>query len=179
MRIALKILLFALLVSSCKASDHPVEDKLYTCLVQQYDAQGIDIVTVLDSLENHYIQEGILASASGKAKLKYYERIANSGEVPSMLEYALADRIAQLNISQNDIESCLMDNGVDSLALTKSKYHQLKQANEKVVEVNPKNVAICHTDILNENDFKHPYYRAHMLITYTRIYGRPNAYTRN
>lgn len=167
-----------LFFQSCVSSNAPVEDALFQCLVDEYAAQGVIIEPVLDRLENYYVLHEVLNSTNALSKIEYYEGIAKSGEVPTMEPYALADSIAQINISIFDIEACIMKSGIDSLLLKESKYYKLSEAAQKTGGLTPSLAAKIHTDVLDVNDFSHPYYRAHMLLTYTRIYDRPSAFIR-
>lgn len=173
-------LIFSLILfQSCNKLDTPVEDALFECLVAEYKSQGITIEPILDSLENYYVKHDVLSSKTPLAKVEYYEGIAKSDEVPSMEPCHIADSIAQINISMHDIETCIMNSGIDSLSLMGSKYYKMSEAAKKTGGLTPSLAAKIHIDVLNENDFKHPYYRAHMLLTYTRIYDRPSAFIRN
>lgn len=174
----LKILLLSILAYGCNANDNPVEDELYNCLVQEYKSKGVDIATFLDSMENHYIRKGILKDNSGKSKFDFYKQIANSGEVPIMDQYDIADSVAKIDFFQKEIESCLNGKDFDSITLTNSPYSRLMEDFKTVKEINPKNAAICHVNVLSASDFEHPYFRAHMLITYARIYEQPRAFIR-
>jgi hypothetical protein len=170
MKSTFNIFFVFIFVFGCSTSDHSVEDNLYNCLIDEYKSKGIDLVPLLDSLENHYINLGILDDKSGQAKLEFYKKIAATGEVPKMNTYSIADRVAKIKFFQDEIESCLLTNSIDSITLSKSKYHQLMEASKVMEEINPKNAAIAHTRVLTGSDFEHPYFRAHMLISYTRIY---------
>ena len=178
MKSTLKILFAIILAYGCNASDRPVEDKLFDCLVDAYDNQGIDILPLLDSLENHYIKNGILIDNSGQAKLDYYKKIAADGKVPTMNYYKIADSIGRVKIIQTEIDNCIAANGINSITLKESSYHKLMEEFKSMNENNPKNSAISHTNILTSSDFEHPYYRAHMLLTFTRIYDRERAFIR-
>lgn len=176
MKGTLKILIAILVASGCSASENPVEDSLFSCLIEEYKTNGIDLYPLLDSLENHYISIGILNDKSGQAKMDFYRKIATTGEVPKMKPYDIADSVAQIRFFQEEIENCLKTNGVDSTSIRKSKYHQLMEDFKLMNEVNPKNAATSHTRILTSSDFEHPYFRAHMLISFTRIYERESAF---
>ncbi len=176
MKNIIKILLLSILAYGCSASENPVENELYECLIKEYKSKGIDIAALLDSMENHCIKNGILRDNSGESKLEFYKKIANTGEVPIMEVYEIADSIAQIKFFQQEIESCLNNKDFDSLTLSNSSYSRLMSSFKTVKEVNPKNAAICHVNVLTSKDYEHPYYRAHMLITFARIYERPRAF---
>jgi|SRR5690554_1248147 len=178
MKSTLKILFVIIFAYGCNAHNRPVEDKLFDCLVDAYKNQGVDILPLLDSLENHYIKNGILKDKSGQAKLDYYKKIAVDGKVPSMDYYSVADSVEHVKFFQTEIDNCISSNGIDSVTLKKSSYYRLMEDFKTMNEVNPKNAAISHTNILTSSDFEHPYYRAHMLITFTRIYERERAFIR-
>lgn len=179
MKSTIKILVVIIFAFGCTAANWPVEDKLYSCLIEEYKSQGIDLIPLLDSLENHYIKVGILQDHSGQAKFDFYKKIAASGEVPTMVRYQIADSVAKVKFFQNEINSCIESNGIDSLTLEKSKYYKLMEEYKTMSESSPKNAAICHTRVLTACDFEHPYFRAHMLTTATRILDRPSAFIRN
>lgn len=178
MKNSLKILLLSALAYGCSVPEHPVEDELYNCLVQEYQSKGINLPVVLDSLENHYIRNGILQDKSGHSKLAFYKQIAHSGEVPVMTQYPLADSVGKIKFFQQEMEACIHNKGFDSLTLKRSTYFQLMEDFKTIREVNPKNAAASHVNCLTATDFEHPYFRAHMLITFTRIYERPGAFIR-
>jgi len=164
------IILILFIVYGCDSSSYPVEDELYKCLVIEYRNLGIDINAVHDSLENHYIKEGILNSKSGKDKLLFYQQIESTGDIPQMGTYLLADSLDKVSIPYMALESCIMNSGVDSLLLKKSKYYKLRQEFKLTTEVNSKKFAQCHTSVLNKHDFEHPYYRGLMLTAYAGMY---------
>jgi hypothetical protein len=178
MKRTLKTLFLVIFAYGCNASNNTVEDKLFDCLVAEYKNQGIDILPLLDSLENYYINNGILNDKSGQAKLDFYKKIALDGKVPTMASYNIADSVGQIKFFQAEIDKCISTNGIDSLTLKKSNYYKLMEEFKSMNEVNPKNAAVSHTRILTSSDFEHPYYRAHMLITFTRIYERERAFIR-
>lgn len=178
MKNTVRILFVLIFAYGCNASNNPLEDKLFDCLVEEYKNQGIDIIPLLDSLENYYINQGVLNDKSGQAKLDFYKKIALEGKVPIMAFYSIADSVGQIKFFQTEIDKCISSNGIDSLTLKKSNYYRLMEDFKSMNEVNPKNAAISHTRILASSDFEHPYYRAHMLITFTRIYERERAFIR-
>lgn len=156
MKSTLKILFVIIFAYGCNAHNRPVEDKLFDCLVDAYKNQGINILPLLDSLENHYIKNGILKDKSGQAKLDYYKKIAVDGKVPTMGYYSVADSVEHVKFFQTEIDNCISSNGIDSVTLKKSSYYRLMEDFKTMNAVTPKNAAISHTNILTSSDFEHP-----------------------
>lgn len=177
----ISLFLACILMVCCQTSDKPisVEDKLYQCILNEYTDKGVDIETMIDSLEVYCIAQGVLRDESGKAKFDYYKRIAEGNEIPSMWRTELTDSIGKMQLSIADVEACLYDNsGLDSLKIKKSKYYKLRSELEKIKEVKVQNVAKVYINTLAPADFDHPYFRVTMLITYVRIFDQPSAYNR-
>lgn len=162
----------SILATSCSGPEYQVEDELYTCLEQKYERNGIDIAVFLDSLENHFIENGILKDKSGAAKLEFYKKIANGGELPIMKEFEITDSIARITFSEQEIESCLKNKGFDSTTLNASVYFRLKAAFKTVKNLNLKNAAMCHVKVLSARDLEHPFFRSHMLSSYILLIER-------
>ncbi len=172
MKNILKILLLSILTYGCSGSEYQVEDELYNCLIQKYESNGIDITVFLDSLENHFIKNRILKDNSGASKLEFYKKLANGGELTIMEEYEITDSIARIKFAEQEIESCIKNKGFDSSTLNSSVYYRLKAEFKTVKEINLRNAAMCHVNVLTARDLEHPYFRAHMLSSYILLLER-------
>lgn len=159
----------SILTYGCSGSEYQVEDELYNCLMQKYERKGIDITVFLDSLESHFIKNGILKDNSGASKLEFYKNLANGGEVPIMEEYEISDSVARIKFAEQEIESCIKNKGFDSSTLNSSVYYRLKAEFKTVKEMNLRDAAMCHVNVLTARDFEHPFFRARMLSSYILI----------
>lgn len=166
-----------ILATSCSGPEYQVEDELYTCLEQKYEQNGIDIAVFLDSLENLFIENGILKDKSGEAKLEFYKKIANGGEIPIMKESEFTDSITRITFSEQAFESCLKNKGFDSSTLNASVYFRLKAEFKTVKNLSLKNAAMCHVNVLTAKDFEHPFFRSHMLSSYIVLIERQGRFS--
>src|SRR5690554_5823739 len=151
-------------------SNYKVEDQIYSCLVAEYHKQGVDVEPLLDSLELYYITQGVLTDNTGKSKFNFYKKISEAGKAPTMKWHKLADSVGQIMYFDQQINQCLSENNIDSTDINESKYSDLLKSFHTIQEVNLKNAAKAHIEVLTPKDFEHPYYRAHMIISFTRIY---------
>jgi hypothetical protein len=159
-------------------SNYKVEDQIYSCLVAEYHKHGVDVEPLLDSLELYYISQGILKSNTGKSKFDFYKEISETGKAPTMKWHKLADSVGQIMYFDQQINQCLRENNIDSTDFNESKYLVLMKSFHTIQDVNLKNAAKAHIEVLTSKDFEHPYYRAHMIISFTRIYEREASFLR-
>lgn len=168
-KITLPILFVFSIIRFSYAQEKSVEDALYKCLVSHYDNVGLHIEALLDSLEIHYVSEGILQDKSGKAKFAFYESIAENGELPTIYNYSIANKVSVVEFLPADINQCLRSNNVTSTTLKESKFYNLIEAYKTEEEITPQSAAKSQIKILSPEDFEHPYYRAHFLLTLAKI----------
>ena len=63
----LSLLICIVLLFSCQEeNDYVVEDRLYQCLVEEFESRGIDFNSEIDKLEKSLLKQGVLASSSSK-----------------------------------------------------------------------------------------------------------------
>jgi hypothetical protein len=173
-----------LVVFGCDASEKPIEDELYTCLVQHYADNEVDLPVYLDSLEDYLIREGILTSKSGEGKIEYYRKIIESGQFHYAPQTDFMIILADSYIVNGELVKCLKTKPTfDSLVYYTSEFHLTSQ---KITEhvtssgaVNPANVSKAIVANLSANDMDHPFYRAHMLISFVMANDRKKAYIEN
>lgn len=163
----------------CLDSKYTVEDELYSCLEAEYYKQGIDVEPLIDSLENYYISQDVLIDKTGKSKFDFYKEISETGKVPTMEWHKLTDSVGQIMYFENQMNACLNRSAIDSTAINNSVYSELMNNFHSIKEVNPQNAAKAHIEVLTPVDFEHPYYRAHMIISFTRVFDREKAYIRS
>lgn len=163
----------------CTDSNYKVEDQIYSCLVTEYHKHGVDVEPLIDSLEHYYISQGVLIDNTGKSKFEFYKKISETGKVPTMKWHKFADSVGQIMYFEPQMNECLRNNNIDSVEVKNSKYSELMKAFHSVEKVNPQNASKAHIEVLTPKDFEHPYYRAHMIISFTRIYEREQSYLRS
>ncbi len=186
MKRAIQALLFGLIIfcslSSCGQSFDP-EDRVFSCMSERFADQGVQLEPTLDSLEQHYIDQGILKDNSGQAKLDFYQNIIDEGEVPG-IEYSEVMRRVIQSYPKNDILlACTEPNGdIDSTELYNSAFYQLIEKIhsdfQKSGTVSPVTAAQAFVNNLTAEDFERKFFRAHMLLTYTMVADRDRAYMR-
>lgn len=179
----IKIFLVSCIILGCNAQESSIEDKLYACLVSHYTEQGIDLNESLDSIENYLVEKHILKSKDGLGKIKYYQEIINSGEIPGIMRTSLMDRLAEIYPLKNHTENCIFKTyKLDSVQYMKSTFFQISEKVKKEVdemgELNPAIVTRALLNHLTAKDLEHPYYRAQMLLSYVLVADKDEAYIR-
>ena len=150
---------------------------------ERYSTGKISLDQILDSLENQMIEEGILSGKDGRSKISYYEKIVETGIVPSFENFAIVERLVvpamYLEITMNCIDSLKL---ADPDSFNSSTYSELSdRLNNRFSaagDISPATVSKEIIDVLNDADFDHPFYRAYMLLTSAITMEKDTAYIR-
>lgn len=175
--------LLLIITCGCNSHDETIETQLFSCIEAHYADQNIELASALDSLENYFVSKKILSSTDGEAKIKFYEAIVKTGEVPGIERTALMERIADNYYSFESALNCLFGKkDFDSVEYYESKFYlvQEKMKNEmtKYGELSLATASKAILSNLSSEDFERPFYRAHMLISYVMTADRESAFVR-
>lgn len=181
MKYLLSILFIAFFNSNCKAQNDNVTDALFSCLVNHYSNNKIDLITSLDSLENHLILNKILASKDGTGKIQFYETIINTGQIKQTPITGLMETLTEHYPPNDFVNFCIYEvNDFDSLVYKNSIFNQKNVKIERFIhELGGLNIVNVSKSIVannSESDFEIPYYRAQMLLSYLMISDKDQAY---
>lgn len=168
-------ILITLLFSINGFSQHKYETELYECIEQSFHQKGWDLKPSLDSLESQYYDIGYLSDSMGIYDLFRYQSI--EGEVPLTIDKYITALDMRINNYEIMLKSCL-DNVIN---IEDSKYQKLSNRLNKIERKAPSEIWKVMEDFLDEEDFKHPYYRFTALMTLQNwsIDSPPNWYEYN
>lgn len=177
--------LFTVLVLTVSCSAEPsesIEDQIYAEVKSEFKKNGIDLESYLDDVEDQMIAEGLLIGKGGLAKVKYYEIIAESGEIPSLKDRSMLELLFETDLTSQIIVEC--DQIVrerDSVAYDESEYFKrgrrikTKAYADGIGIISFVNALLLEVDA---EDFDKPYYRMYMLISSIMSMDKDTAYIR-
>ncbi|SFC46012.1 hypothetical protein SAMN04487891_111135 [Flagellimonas taeanensis] len=94
----LSIILFGLILLSCKGQSERIENDLYKCLINSLsEGEKIKLTQIFDDYEKHLIEKGILKSSDSKDYYYLYKRIADSEVYDFANEFNFSEKISFLN----------------------------------------------------------------------------------
>ena len=99
------LILFGLLIISCKKESDRIENELFKCLIGSISEDEKEkLIPLIRDFENHLIEKGILASSEAKSYWKLYNQIAETGIYDFSNEFNFSKKISFLN-RQNSTEN--------------------------------------------------------------------------
>ena len=169
--------------TSISANDKPFEDAVYTCILESYFTQGVDLEKELDILEQQMIKEGLLGGTSGQDKIDYYQRAIESAEFPTLEKrevmdvlYSFPEGIGSLGVCKEDLAT------QDSLAFQKSTLflliHRMEETAKQNGHLDMSTVIETLVETLSAEDLEHPLFRAYTLLTFVTSTERDEVYIR-
>lgn len=154
------IFTFCILLTSNKGfSQYESETELYECIEQSFYQKGWNLKLSLDSLENQFYEIGYLSDTVGIYDLFRYQSI--EGEVPLIIDKYITALDMRINKYKIMLKSCL-DNGRN---IEDSKYQKLSNRLNQIEWKVPSEIWKVMEDVLDKEDFNHPYYRFTALMT--------------
>ncbi|WP_417265726.1 biopolymer transporter ExbD [Brumimicrobium sp.] len=175
------VLISLFIFLSSNAQEETIKDKLYTCMVNHYHGNNIDLNASLDTLENYLILNDILKSNDGNGKVQYYQTIIKTGVIQGVERTSLMDSLALYYPRTDFINNCIfVVNDLDSSQFIKSQFYQTteKVKNDAEGLIDLVSVSKLILSNLSAKDFEHPYYRANMLLSFVMTSDREQAYIR-
>jgi len=166
------ILVTPLLLVSC-SNQYEVEDALYKHIEAKYDLRSYDLENTLDSLEQFYIEEGLIKSGSPKDLRHYFQQNIDEGQ----LRYAHGDEaralLGRVPLSYPELEKVALRK-VNGETFDASKFGLISNRIEKEVhetgQIASSTIAQSYLDALSTKDFEHPFYRASVLLFIHTLY---------
>lgn len=172
LKTVLFFLTFALLLTSC-SNEYAVEDELYSHLENEFSKQSLDLEKSLDTLEKLCIEDGILLSTSPSDYRQYYQNNIDQG----MLLFIHCDYYNEImnkvNLRDLDLERCALRK-FNGEAFDESKFGKIsnliKIRTKETGQISSGTVAEAHLEVLSDEDFEHPFYRAGVLLSLQHLY---------
>ena len=169
MKLIFTILIFLLAFDSFgQENESKIENILMNCLINSYQAKGVDIEDELSKLEKHLIENGDLKSKSGQAFYDFYKKVVSLNDIPTTLNYDKFEAIYKLNPNEYYSNDCLRElTRLDSLEVATSEYFLLNQKIQEVSQqgnISPSKISEAILSVLSPSDFERPYYRASGLL---------------
>ncbi len=183
MKNILKAISISFVLLSCNAQEVTIEDNLYSCMVNHYKENKIDLPASLDTLENYLIEKNVLQSKDAKSKIKFYEVIIETGEIPGIEITRLMEKLRESYPIMDSLKKCVFTtSNLDSAEYIKTKFYltsqKIRSEFNETHTVSPVSVSKAMLLYLTVNDFDQPYYRAQMLLSYVMVAERDKAFTR-
>lgn len=145
---------------SCSRNNYKIESALYSCLLQTYDEQGINLKTVVKEVEEAAFEQGILNGSSGNDYLEYYKTIVIQNEIPSFTIPENMECLVSIHPFEFYDSSCLINNvNFDSAKIANSKLFKLHNNFNSISNISPSEVASIISGTLSEKDFNNEYYK--------------------
>lgn len=161
-----------LILGSC-SDEFEVEDELFAYITSEFSKQSLDLDNVLDSLESLYIEQELIQSDSPADYRQYFQTILDEGRLFLPHGENPWYRSDSISITYRDLERCALRE-FDGTAFDASKFGQLSQRIMKETretdQISSGTVAKAYLDILSDEDFEHPFYRASVLLSLQRVY---------
>lgn len=171
-RLIFIFLTFKLLPSFGQQSDS-LENLLYTCIVQSFQEQEIDLSKQLDYFEKQMILKGVLDAKDGASYYKLYQKLAANGDKVFDIDPDFYKKITRVHPMDYYSPACISKViQLDSNILMNSKTYRLARDFEEFKSMKYISVSMVAekiTDVLDPSDFKHPYYRATALLSMANI----------
>lgn len=173
MKKQLLFILFApLLLASC-SNEYEVEDALYEHIENKYAQHSYDLESTLDSLEQFYIEEGLIKSGAPKDLRNYFQQNIDEGQLRYSQSYEARALLGRVPLSYPELEKVALRK-VNGETFDASKFGLISNRIEKNVtetgQIASSNVAMPHLNVLSAEDFEHPYYRANVLLFLHTLY---------
>ena len=170
MKLIFTILIFLLAFDSFgQENESKIENILMNCLINSYQAKGVDIEDELTKLEKYLVENGNLKSTSGQAFYDFYKNVVSENDITATLDYDKFAAIYKLDPNDYYSNDCLQELvQVDSSEIVNSKYYQLNLEMQKVAlngNISPSIVSDAIISVLSPSDFEKPYYRATALLS--------------
>lgn len=159
----------AFTVIKVSAQDYTVENIVYHCLKEAYKNQGVDLMQEVKALETYLIETQDMIDSSGNSYLQLYRNIAATKNVSIFIAPSLTKRLHQAKPTSGESNLCLDSlQHISPVVKNNSKYYQLRNEYQRQIlndNLNIGSIASTILEVLNTEDFKHPYYRAWCMLT--------------
>lgn len=163
---------FCLILGSC-TSEYQVEDELYAYIGSEFSKQSLDLEIVLDSLETMYLEQELIESYSPADYRQYFQTNIDEGQLLSLQSEYFVKISNRIPITYPDLERCALRT-FDGATFDDSKFgllsKQIISETNANGQISSGTVAKAYLDILSDEDFEHPFYRANVLLSLQTIY---------
>lgn len=133
----------------------------------------MNLESTLDSLENLYLEEGLLPSTHPQHYRGYYQANIDSGYVRQIQSDFLGEIQSKVSLTQQELETIVQEH-FDDITYSSSKFGKINRRIDSLVkatgQIASSTVASSHLTILDNHDFTHPYYRANILLSLQWLY---------
>lgn len=161
------LLIFGLVLASCKSQSEPIENDFYNCLINTLsEEEKTKIKPIIKGFENHLIEKGILESSRPESYRKIYEKIAKTGTYDFSNDFDFSRKISFLN-KQNNQE--LIECHMNIFKSEKYLNSKIRELNEKIRSKEMKNSTVefraqIILDYMTVEDFSLAYHRLNTLM---------------
>jgi len=170
----LYLLIFFIFFFSCQVSDkYEVENKLLDCFYSYQLEIGVDIESVVDSLEQIFIDYDILESGSGESYLKFIKAVGDSGFIPNKFASEVKEELSKFHHIPSGVYCMDTTLLIDTVLINKSKVKFLNKIFETINSKGDISAELISEEILNvfnEEDFENKFYKTVGVLMLTNIY---------
>lgn len=164
--VIISLLIFtSTLLLSCSNSEGD-ETPFYSCIVRTAHDTGFDADVELNAFEELLVENGVLSSKSGQAKIDFHKKVVATREYPKIpMEVLQNDRLVQLHeIIQ--FSQCPEHQTKDNPEYAKifALSDELKKQYKGDGSFSPVAFAKAAVAVFDADDLEKPYYRAHFLL---------------
>lgn len=161
-----------LILASC-SNKFEVEDELYAYIASEFSEKSLDIDKVLDSIELLYIEQGLIESYSPADYRQYFQTNIDEGQLLLLHHEYFLNISKKVTVTYPDLERCAL-RIFDGETFDESKFGQLSEMiiseSNASGQMTSGTVAKAYLEVLSDEDFEHPFYRANVLLSLQDIY---------
>ena len=154
-------IILILISISCNRNPYEIEDKLYQCMVDEFEKKGVDLEVEFEIFENYLIKKQMLESKSGKSYQLLFNRMTSLDE-ENYIDYDRFDKLRILKPESLFSKTCL--EGLDSNLIKTSKFYILsnKMSNQGVLYVDEAKAMF--DSVYTVEDYGHIFNKTRMLL---------------
>jgi hypothetical protein len=155
---------------------YEVENKLLDCFYSHQHEIGVEIESLVDSLEQIFIDYDILESSSGESYIKFIKSVGDSGYVPNKFASELKEEFSNFEYIPSGVfcmDSSLL---IDTVSFHKSKVKFLYDIFEIISSKGDISASLISDEILkvfSAKDFENKFYKTVGIIMLTNVYNLP------
>ncbi len=152
----------------CKQKyQYTIENKLFDCLIDSYQSQGVDLVYEMQLLENHLIEINYFEDSTGESYFNFWKQLSLDSDYEIMVkeEKFLQLGIVEINSSLARInDECLKNEKQMDIYNSKVNVLQSEFVKLDVENVELDQFAQCYINVLTPDDFENQYFKGITLI---------------